>query len=269
MMGNYLTFNFGESYFRDRSVVSLIVEKMPVSISLGLWLLIIQYAVSIPLGIRKAVKDGTPFDIWTSGVIIIGYAIPSFIFAIMLIVRLRRRQLFQLVSLARPDIRQFRAAELPRQGNGLCLASGAAADRHGHRRLRHHDASHQELLPRRDPQAVCHDGAGQGPDRAPGALRPCLPQCHAAGDFRLSGRLSRRLLRRIAAHRDRLLARRAGLSHLQGRARPRLSDRLRQALHLHAGGTRRGADLATSSIPGSIRASTSNGGTSRPWRCSS
>jgi microcin C transport system permease protein len=86
MMGNYLTFDFGESYFRDRSVVSLIVEKMPVSISLGLLLLIIQYAVSIPLGIRKAVKDGTPFDIWTSGVIIIGYAIPSFIFAIMLIV---------------------------------------------------------------------------------------------------------------------------------------------------------------------------------------
>ena len=86
MMGNYLTFDFGKSYFRDRSVVSLIVEKMPVSISLGLWLTHHPYAVSIPLGIRKAVKDGTPFDIWTSGVIIIGYAIPSFLFAIMLIV---------------------------------------------------------------------------------------------------------------------------------------------------------------------------------------
>jgi microcin C transport system permease protein len=86
MMTNYLTFNFGESYFRDRSVVSLMIEKMPVSISLGLWLTIVQYLVSIPLGIRKAVKDGSNFDVWTSGVIIIGYAIPSFILAILLIV---------------------------------------------------------------------------------------------------------------------------------------------------------------------------------------
>lgn len=86
MMKDYLTFNFGQSYFRDRSVISLIAEKLPVSISLGLWLTLIQYLVSIPLGIRKAVKDGSTFDVWTSGVIIIGYAIPSFIFAIMLIV---------------------------------------------------------------------------------------------------------------------------------------------------------------------------------------
>ena len=86
MMKNYFTFDFGQSYFRDRSVLSLIGEKLPVSISLGLWLTLIQYLVSIPLGIRKAVKDGSSFDVWTSGVIIIGYAIPSFIFAIMLIV---------------------------------------------------------------------------------------------------------------------------------------------------------------------------------------
>ena len=86
MMTNYLTFDFGESYFRDRSVVGLMVEKMPVSISLGLWLTLVQYLVSIPLGIRKAVRDGSNFDIWTSGVIIVGYAIPSFIFAILLIV---------------------------------------------------------------------------------------------------------------------------------------------------------------------------------------
>jgi microcin C transport system permease protein len=86
MMRDYFTFNFGQSYFRDRSVISLIAEKLPVSISLGLWLTVVQYLVSIPLGIRKAVKDGSAFDVWTSGVIIIGYAIPSFIFAIMLIV---------------------------------------------------------------------------------------------------------------------------------------------------------------------------------------
>ncbi len=86
MIGNYLTFDFGESYFRDRTVVSLIIEKMPVSISLGLWITLIQYLVSIPLGIRKAVNDGSPFDIWTSTLITIGYAVPSFIFAIMLII---------------------------------------------------------------------------------------------------------------------------------------------------------------------------------------
>ncbi len=86
MMKNYLTFNFGESYFRSRSVLSLIIEKMPVSISLGLWLTLVQYLISIPLGIRKAVHDGTQFDVWTSAVITVGYAIPTFILAIMLIV---------------------------------------------------------------------------------------------------------------------------------------------------------------------------------------
>jgi microcin C transport system permease protein len=99
MMVNYLTFDFGESYFRDRSVLSLIAEKLPVSISLGLWLTLIQYLVSIPLGIRKAVKDGSTFDVWTSGVIIIGYAIPSFIFAIMLIVLFAGGSYFSLFPL--------------------------------------------------------------------------------------------------------------------------------------------------------------------------
>jgi microcin C transport system permease protein len=86
MLWNYLRFDFGDSYFSGRSVISLIAEKMPVSISLGLWLTLISYLVSIPLGIRKAVRDGSTFDIWTSGVVIVGYAIPNFIFAIILIV---------------------------------------------------------------------------------------------------------------------------------------------------------------------------------------
>ena len=86
MMGNYLTFNFGESYFRDVSVLQLIGEKLPVSVSLGLWLTLISYAVSVPLGIAKAVRDGSRFDVWTSAVIIAGYAIPGFIFAILLVV---------------------------------------------------------------------------------------------------------------------------------------------------------------------------------------
>jgi microcin C transport system permease protein len=86
MMGNYLRFDFGTSYFRSISVVDLVLEKMPVSISLGLWSTLIAYLISIPLGIRKAVRDGTPFDTWTSGAIIVGYAIPGFLFAILLLV---------------------------------------------------------------------------------------------------------------------------------------------------------------------------------------
>lgn len=86
MMGNYLTLDFGESYFRSISVIDLVLEKMPVSITLGLWSTLIAYLISIPLGIRKAVKDGSTFDTWTSGMIIVAYAIPGFLFAILLLV---------------------------------------------------------------------------------------------------------------------------------------------------------------------------------------
>ncbi|WP_377291710.1 microcin C ABC transporter permease YejB [Rhizobium sp. SG2393] len=86
MMWDYARFDFGESFFRNASVVDLILEKMPVSISLGVWILILSYAISIPLGIRKAVSDGSTFDVWTSGIIIVGYAVPGFLFGILLIV---------------------------------------------------------------------------------------------------------------------------------------------------------------------------------------
>jgi microcin C transport system permease protein len=86
MMKSYLLFDFGESYFRNEKVVSLVFEKMPVSISLGLWTTLLIYLISIPLGIAKAVRDGSRFDVWTSTVMIAGYAIPGFLFAILLIV---------------------------------------------------------------------------------------------------------------------------------------------------------------------------------------
>ena len=86
MLTNYIQFDFGQSYFRDVSVIELIKEKMPVSISLGLWMTLLSYGISIPLGIRKAMADGSRFDIWTSGVIVVGYAIPGFLFAVLLIV---------------------------------------------------------------------------------------------------------------------------------------------------------------------------------------
>ncbi|MEM8551325.1 MAG: microcin C ABC transporter permease YejB [Pseudomonadota bacterium] len=99
MIGNYLTFNFGESYFRDRDVLDLIAEKLPVSISLGLWMTLISYAISIPLGIRKAVKDGSHFDVWTSGVIIVAYAVPGFLFAVLLIVLFAGGSFFNIFPL--------------------------------------------------------------------------------------------------------------------------------------------------------------------------
>src|SRR5947207_9454556 len=86
MLWNFTTFDFGKSYFRDVSVLQLIKEKLPVSMSLGIWMTLLTYLISIPLGIRKAVMDGSPFDTWTSSLIIVGYAIPGFLFAILLIV---------------------------------------------------------------------------------------------------------------------------------------------------------------------------------------
>ena len=86
MMRDYLTFDFGDSFFRNSSVIDLIIDKLPVSISLGIWVLLLSYGVSIPLGIRKAVRDGSRFDVWTSGVIVIGFAVPGFLLGILLII---------------------------------------------------------------------------------------------------------------------------------------------------------------------------------------
>lgn len=110
MLWNYARFDFGRSYFRDIEVIDLIKEKLPVSISLGLWLTLISYMISIPLGITKAVRDGSRFDVWTSGVIIVGYAIPSFLFAIMLIVLFAGGSFFDwfpLRGLTSPDFDQM------------------------------------------------------------------------------------------------------------------------------------------------------------------
>jgi microcin C transport system permease protein len=99
MLWNYLRFDFGKSYFRDVTVIQLIKEKLPVSISLGVWMTLLSYLISIPLGIRKAVRDGSPFDVWTSGIIIIGYAIPGFLFAILLIILFAGGSFFQIFPL--------------------------------------------------------------------------------------------------------------------------------------------------------------------------
>ncbi|MDY6890686.1 MAG: microcin C ABC transporter permease YejB [Pseudomonadota bacterium] len=110
MLRNYLLFDFGKSFYSDKGVIDLIIEKLPVSISLGLWTTLISYLVSIPLGIRKAVRDGSPFDVWSSSVIIIGYAIPNFLFAMLLIVLFAGGtwlEWFPLRGLTSPDFDQM------------------------------------------------------------------------------------------------------------------------------------------------------------------
>src|SRR6184192_1390924 len=99
MLWNYLRLDFGKSYFRDTTVLQLIKEKLPVSISLGIWLTLLTYLISIPLGIRKAVKDGSQFDVWSSGAIIVGYAIPGFLFAILLIILFAGGSFFNIFPL--------------------------------------------------------------------------------------------------------------------------------------------------------------------------
>ena len=99
MITDYARFDFGKSYFRDVPVLQLIKEKLPVSITLGLWMTLLSYAISIPLGIRKAVRDGSAFDVWTSGVVIVGYAIPGFLFAILLIVLFAGGSFWQIFPL--------------------------------------------------------------------------------------------------------------------------------------------------------------------------
>jgi microcin C transport system permease protein len=86
MLGNYITLDFGESYYQDRPVVDMVFERLPVSISLGLWSMLLIYTISVPLGVRKAAKEGSRFDLWTSAVLFIGYAVPGFLFAVVLII---------------------------------------------------------------------------------------------------------------------------------------------------------------------------------------
>jgi microcin C transport system permease protein len=99
MLWNFARFDFGKSYFRDVNVIELIKEKLPVSMSLGIWMTLLTYLISIPLGIRKAVMDGSRFDTWTSGIIIVGFAIPGFLFAILLIILFAGGSFFNIFPL--------------------------------------------------------------------------------------------------------------------------------------------------------------------------
>ncbi len=145
-----MRFDFGESYFRSISVVDLVLEKMPVSITLGLWSTLIAYLISIPLGIRKAVRDGSHFDTWTSGAIIVGYAIPGFLFAILLLVLFAGGSYWQWFPLRGLTSDNWEQLSLLRQDRRLFLAHHPAGRRLDHLGLRHADAADEEQLPGRD-----------------------------------------------------------------------------------------------------------------------
>ena len=154
MMWNYIRLDFGTSYFQDRPVVDLVLERLPVSISLGLWSLLLIYAISIPLGIAKAIRDGERFDVWTSAVVFTAYAIPGFLFAVILIVVFAGGSYFDWFPLRDLVSDDFDTLSPRAEGRRLLLAPGAAADRAHRRRLRHADHAHQEQFSRRAEQTV-------------------------------------------------------------------------------------------------------------------
>ena len=147
-------------------MLQLVKEKLPVSMSLGIWMTLLTYLISIPLGIRKAVSDGSRFDTWTSSVIIIGYAIPGFLFAILLIILFAGGSFWNFFPLRGLTSDNF--AALPWYAKILDYFWHLTLPLHldGAGRVRHHDAADQELVPRRDPQAICADRARQGLQRA-------------------------------------------------------------------------------------------------------
>ena len=127
MVWNFARFDFGKSYFRDVSVIQLIKEKLPVSMSLGIWMTLLTYLISIPLGIRKAVRTARRFDTWTSAVIIVGFAIPGLPVRDPADHPVRRRLVLQHLPAARPDLGRLGAIPLVLEDHRLFLAHHAAA----------------------------------------------------------------------------------------------------------------------------------------------
>ena len=209
MMTNYLTFNFGNSYYRDTPVLELIKEKLPVSISLGLWMVLLTYLISIPLGIRKAVHDGQPFDTWTSGILVVGYALPGFMVGVFLLVLFAGGSFLQLfptrgltsdnweqLSLLAKIGDYFHHLTLPL----IALALGAFTQL----TFLTKNSFIDEIR-----KAVRADRTCQRPDAKPGSLRSRFSQRDADHHCRLSVGIHIRVLLRIHPDRNDLLARRS------------------------------------------------------------
>ena len=243
MVWNFARFDFGKSYFRDVSVIQLIKEKLPVSMSLGIWMTLLTYLISIPLGIRKAVQDGSRFDTWTSAVIIVGFAIPGFLFAILLIILFAGGSFFNIFPLRGLTsdgwaqfpwywkiIDYFWHITLPL----ISMALGAFATM----TLLTKNSFLDEIRKQYVMTA-----------RAKGCSERQVLYNHVFRNAMLiviagfPGRVHSRLLLRLAADRDHLLARRARPARLRERAEPRLSRGVRNAVHLFAGRPRGQPDL--------------------------
>jgi len=168
MLADYARFDFGSSYFRDETVINLVLDKMPVSISLGLWTTLFVYLISIPLGIKKAVKDGSPFDVWSSGAIVVGYAIPGFLFAILLII------LFAGGRSTHP--RLLLAYHPP----GYC---------YGYQRICQLDHADKKFIPGSNRHAVRSDSQGEGSKRRTCSVRARIQKCDADCHCRISERI--------------------------------------------------------------------------------
>jgi len=206
MIKGYATFDFGDSFFRDAKVTDLILEKMPVSISLGLWTTLLTYLISIPLGIRKAIKHGSAFDIWTSSLIIVGYAIPGFLLAILLIVVFAGGSYldwFPLRGLTSNNFEQMSTwGQIGDYFWHLVLPIFAMVV-----------GSFATLtMLTKNCFLVRHHCPRQRPFGEPGAVWPRFPQCHAADHRRFSVRTNQYFLHRLVANRGDLLAGRFGLA---------------------------------------------------------
>ena len=203
MLWSYIRFDFGKSYFRDISVLQLIKEKLPVSMSLGIWMTLLTYLISIPLGIRKAVDEGSRFDMWTLSVIIVGYAIPGFLFAILLIILFAGGSFFGLRSPCAELVSENFWSPCP-------WWTARSLDYFWHltlpiiamalSRLRHHDAADQELVPRRDPaSSTCSPRAPRAARRSQALYGHVFRNAMLIVVAGFPGAFVSRLLRRLAA----------------------------------------------------------------------
>ena len=190
MMWNYVRFDFGESYFRSVGVLDLVWEKLPVSITLGLWSTLLAYLISIPLGIRKAVRDGSTFDSWTSGVLIAAYAIPGFLFAVLLIVLFAGGsywQIFPLRGLTSDnwDSLSWPARSSTTSGTSRCRSSPQRSPASPSLTLLTKNSFLDEIR-----KQYVITARAKGLTGAPRALWPCLPQRDADRDRRVPRRSS-------------------------------------------------------------------------------
>ena len=241
MLKRFARFDLGESYFRHQSVWSLVVQKLPVSISIGLWTFFLTYLISVPLGIAKAVRNGSPFDVATSLVVLVGYAIPGFVLGVLLLVLFGGGSFWQLFPL-RGTSDNF--AQLSLVGKVLDylwhIALPITASVVGSFAVVTMLTKNAFLDQIRRQYVLTARAKGL---RAQRAVEARVPQCDAAADRRLSGRVHRRVLHRQPADRDAVLARRPRAAVVRVGRAARLSGRARHAVPVHADRGRDQADL--------------------------